>query len=157
MSLIMTPDEREAFLATLRLGLMGLEQKDRAPLAVPVWSSYTPGGELHLTTLEDSRKAQALRAAGRFSLCAQAEAWPYAYVWVEGAVLAIEAVDVERDLRPLARRYLGNEGGDKYVAEIGGNDAARGSFSCVYVHSTGSRQITRGLFEGIQARAGEGG
>ncbi len=126
MSLIMTRDEREAFLAALHVGVISIEQQDRAPLAVPVWYSYIPGGELHLTTFGDSRKAQALRAAGRFSLCAQAEAFPYAYVSVEGEVLAIEAVDVERDLRPLARRYLGTEGGDKYVAENGGSDAGKG-------------------------------
>ena len=40
----------------------------------------------------------------------------YKYVSVEGPVVAIEAADVDRDLRPLARRYLGTEGGDAYVA-----------------------------------------
>ena len=122
MSLTMTREEREEFLAALHVGIISIAQQDRAPLTVPVWYSYTPGGELHLTTYADSRKAQALRVAGRFSLCAQTEAWPYAYVSVEGAVLAMEAVDVERDIRPLARRYLGSEGGDTYVAENGGND-----------------------------------
>jgi len=127
MSLTMTREEREAFLAALHVGVISIEQQDRAPITVPVWYSYTPGGEIHVITLEDSRKAQALRVAGRFSLCAQAEALPYAYVSVEGAVLAMEAVDVERDLRPLARRYLGIAGGDQYVAENGGSNAGRGN------------------------------
>jgi hypothetical protein len=57
-----------------------------------------------------------LDRAGRFSLCVQTEIPPYRYVSVEGPIIAIEAADVERDVRPLARRYLGREGGDAYIA-----------------------------------------
>jgi hypothetical protein len=39
----------------------------------------------------------------------------YKYVSVEGAIISIEPADIERDLRPLARRYLGKEMGDRYV------------------------------------------
>ncbi len=127
MSTTMTTSEREMFLADVHVGVISIAQRDRAPLAVPVWYSYTPGGEVGVITGEDSRKARALREASRFSLCAQAEAPPYRYVTVEGAVGAIEAVDVERDLRPLARRYLGIEGGDWYIAENGGSAAGQGS------------------------------
>jgi hypothetical protein len=35
-------------------------------------------------------------------------------------IVAIEKSDVERDLRPIARRYLGPEGGDAYLAETQG-------------------------------------
>ena len=41
---------------------------------------------------------------------------PYKYVSVEGPIIAIETADLKRDLRPLAHRYLGVEGGDAYVA-----------------------------------------
>jgi hypothetical protein len=34
----------------------------------------------------------------------------------KGAIISTEAADIERDLRPLARRYLG-KGGDRYVEE----------------------------------------
>lgn len=121
MSATMTTEEREAFLTAVHVGVISIARPDRAPLAVPVWYSYTPGGELYVTTGAASRKAQTLREAGRFSLCAQSETPPYRYVTVEGAVTAVEAVDVERDLRPLARRYLGIEGGDRYVDEMGGS------------------------------------
>jgi len=40
---------------------------------------------------------------------------PYKYVSVEGPIVAIEDADVERDLRPLARRYLGLQAGDQHV------------------------------------------
>jgi hypothetical protein len=36
-------------------------------------------------------------------------------VSVEGPIVAIEDANVERDLRPLARRYLGPHIGDEYV------------------------------------------
>jgi hypothetical protein len=47
----------------------------------------------------------------------QTETPPYKYVSVEGPVVAAEAADIERDLRPLAHRYLGIKIGDRYVEE----------------------------------------
>jgi hypothetical protein len=82
---------------------------------VPIWYSYTPGGELRVLTARTSRKARLLQHAGRFSLCAQTETTPYRYVSVEGPVVAIEAADLERDERPLAHRYLGAPRGDRYI------------------------------------------
>ena len=68
-------------------------------------------------TGRESRKGRLLARAGRFSLCVQTESPPYKYVSVEGAIVSTEAADIERDLRPLARRYLGKELGDRYVEE----------------------------------------
>jgi hypothetical protein len=82
---------------------------------VPVWYAYDPGGELHVVTARTSLKGQLLVQSGRFSLCAQTETAPYKYVSVEGPIVAIEEAHLERDLRPLARRYLGPEMGDQYV------------------------------------------
>jgi hypothetical protein len=45
----------------------------------------------------------------------QTETLPYKYVSVEGPIVAVEAADLERDRRPLARRYLGTELGDRYI------------------------------------------
>jgi len=84
---------------------------------VPVWYAYDPGKDLRIMTGRDSRKGRLLARAGRFSLCAQTESPPYKYVSVEGPIVSTEAADIERDLRPLARRYLGKEEGDRYVEE----------------------------------------
>lgn len=116
MSLAMTKQEREAFLAEVHVGVISIPEPGRGPLAVPIWYSYEPGGELRLITGRTSRKGQLLESAGRFSLCVQRETPPYKYVSVEGPIVAIEPSDRERDLRPLARRYLGPERGDQYVA-----------------------------------------
>jgi nitroimidazol reductase NimA-like FMN-containing flavoprotein (pyridoxamine 5'-phosphate oxidase superfamily) len=114
MSLAMTPAEREAFLADVHVGIIGIAEDARGPLAVPIWYSYERG-EIRLVTDRTSRKARLLERAGRFSLCAQTETPPYKYVSVEGPIVAIEPADVERDVRPLARRYLGRERGDRYI------------------------------------------
>jgi len=37
---------------------------------------------------------------------------------VEGPIVAIEEADLERDRRPLARRYLGTELGDRYIEDV---------------------------------------
>lgn len=117
MSLTMTPDEREAFLADVHVGVMAIPEAGRGPLAVPVWYAYEPGGELRIITGRSSRKGRLLAEAGRFSLCVQRADVPYKYVSVEGAVVSMTPCDHERDRRPMARRYLGAEMGDRYIEE----------------------------------------
>lgn len=117
MSLSMTKEEREAFLAALHVGVISIAQGERAPLTVPIWYAYTPGGDVTIITDRESRKAALLTQAGAFSLCVQDEAPPYKYVSVEGPVVATEPADRERDTRPMARRYLGAEGSDLYMAQ----------------------------------------
>ena len=118
MPLTMTPQEREAFLAGVHVGIIAIPEDGRGPLAVPVWYAYEPGGELRLITARSSRKGRLLAKAGRFSLCVQSEEPPYQYVSVEGPIVSTTPSDHERDLRPMARRYLGIENGDRYVEEV---------------------------------------
>ena len=115
MSTAMSRDEREAFLADVRVGVVSLTDEGHGPLMVPIWYAYEPGGEVHLVTDRSSRKGRLLEKGRRISLCVQSEAPPYMYVSVEGPILDIESSDVERDERPMAHRYLGQEGGDRYI------------------------------------------
>jgi nitroimidazol reductase NimA-like FMN-containing flavoprotein (pyridoxamine 5'-phosphate oxidase superfamily) len=117
MSRTMIKTERERFLADVRVGMISIAEDGRGPLTVPIWYGYTPGGELYVWMEKASRKALLLEHAGRFSLCVQAEQRPYQYVSVEGPITSIEPVDLERDARPLAHRYLGIDAGDAYIAE----------------------------------------
>jgi len=115
VSVSMSPAKREAFLADVHVGVLTVVAGEgRGPLATPVWYSYSPGGQISLTTGGTSRKARAILAAGRFSLCAQDEAPPYKYVTVEGPAVIEPSVLAERIA--IARRYLGTEGGDAFVA-----------------------------------------
>lgn len=117
MSHAMTTNEREAFLADLHVGVLGV-QTETAPLAVPVWYDYEPGGDITIITSADSVKGRALSATMRFSLCAQIESLPYKYVTVEGSVASIEVCPPETS-RAMAHRYLGAELGDAYVEGSG--------------------------------------
>ena len=117
MSLAMTKPEREAFLADVHVGIISIHEEGRGPLTVPIWYTYDAGGELRIVTAMASRKGRLLARAGRFSLCVQTETPPYQYVSVEGPIMATEAADLERDLRPLAHRYLGAAMGDRYIEQ----------------------------------------
>jgi nitroimidazol reductase NimA-like FMN-containing flavoprotein (pyridoxamine 5'-phosphate oxidase superfamily) len=123
MSLAMTTAEREAFLRDVHVAIIAISDEGRGPLAVPIWYSYEATGELQIITDRDSRKGQLIARHRRFSLCVQTETAPYRYVSVEGPVTAMEPVDVETHLRPLARRYLGQQGGDRYVESTGGQSS----------------------------------
>jgi nitroimidazol reductase NimA-like FMN-containing flavoprotein (pyridoxamine 5'-phosphate oxidase superfamily) len=123
MSLIMTKQERETFLADVHVGIISISEDGRGPLTVPIWYAYDVGGDLRIMTGRESRKGRLLARAGRFSLCVQTETPPYEYVSVEGAIISTETADIERDLRPLARRYLGEKMGDRYVDRYYGGDA----------------------------------
>jgi hypothetical protein len=75
---------------------------------------------VNVSTGRGTRKAAAISAVGRFSLCVQDERPPYKYVTVAGPVVIEEASAAER--LELARRYLGVEGGDAFIAaNPGGN------------------------------------
>ena len=116
-SVSMSELEREEFLAAVHVGILAVERKGRAPLAVPIWYGYEPGGLVDILISPESLKAKLLAKAGRFSLCVQVEQVPYRYVMVEGPIVEIRQCDIENDARVMARRYLGKDLGDAYVED----------------------------------------
>ena len=126
MSLTMTKEERQAFLAEVHVAIISIPEPGRGPLTVPVWYAFVPEGEFHIWTGGSSRKARLLREAGRFSVCVQQETPPYKYVSVEGPVLSIEPIQPERDLRPMVNRYLGPEEAEEFIEGLGGSSAGTG-------------------------------
>lgn len=112
----MSNEERERYLADLHVGVLAIERTDRAPLAVPIWYDYEPGGELSIWTTEGTLKDKLIRAAGRFSFTVQDEAPPYKYVSVEGDVTSVGPAD-EPEARKIAIRYLGEEAGNAFADE----------------------------------------
>jgi len=124
MTTMMTPAEREAFLAGVHVGVLAVDDPGHGPLTVPVWYSYEPGRTVDIITDTGSRKASRLRAAGRASLCAQSETPPYKYVSVEGRLTVVGEVPGPDELRAMAHRYLGAEMGDLYLAATA-EDAVR--------------------------------
>ena len=114
MPVTMTREEREQFLGGVHVGVLSVASDDGGPLTVPVWYTYQPGGTVNVSTGRGTRKARAIEAAGRFSLCTQDERPPYKYVTVEGPAAMEDASQAER--LELARRYLGADAGDAYIA-----------------------------------------
>lgn len=136
MSLAMSRAEREAFLAGVHVGLLSLAEPGRGPLCVPIWYAYEPGGALRVVTGRDSRKGRLLAAAPRVGFCVQTEAPPYRYVSVEGPVVHVGPADRERDVRPLAHRYLGAELGERYL------EATADSEESIVVHVRPERWLS---------------
>jgi PPOX class probable F420-dependent enzyme len=136
----MTADEREGFLAEPRVGGLSVAAEDgRAPLAMPVWYLYEPGGEIRFITGGNSRKMRLVRAAGRVTLTVQDEAPPYRYVTVEGDVAGYEEPADPADRRAVAERYLGVEGGAAYLAST-----AHTALETVLVRVRPARWLSRG-------------
>ncbi|MEY2448317.1 MAG: hypothetical protein QOH79_1793 [Acidimicrobiaceae bacterium] len=109
----MTRDEREAFLAEARVGVLAVASGG-APLLTPIWYSYEPGGEVLIITGGDTPKASLLHQAGTASVCVQTETAPYKYVVVEGSVTIDNGVD-DKLRAGIAHHYLGEELGDSYL------------------------------------------
>ncbi len=120
----MSQAEREAFLADLHVGVLAIPRSEGgAPLTAPIWYAYEPGGAIEVITGRGSRKGKLLGPGTRVTLVAQTETAPYRYVSVEGQVSEIREADLEKDLRPMARRYLGTKGGDRYAEASGTDDS----------------------------------
>ena len=104
---------RGEFLAGVQVGVLGAAIGTAGrTLAVPVWCSYQPGGLRTVLAGRRSRKAAAIRAAGRFGLGVQDASRPSWYVSVGGPVVGEEELDPAEQLA-MARRYLGAAGGDR--------------------------------------------
>src|SRR2546428_7918747 len=84
MSLAMTKEEREAFLADTHVAVVSIANGERGPLAVPVWYAYTPGGALRFVTGGEARKARPIRPPGPGSGCVPSATPPYRSVRLEG-------------------------------------------------------------------------
>jgi hypothetical protein len=113
VSYAMSRAEREQFLAQPHVGVLSVLEGG-APLAVPIWYGYEPGGSATFITGKDSRKARAVQQAGWLSLCAQDEAWPYKYVTASGPA-AVSGPASYAVQRVLAVRYLGDAGAEEFM------------------------------------------
>ncbi|MDH3689460.1 MAG: pyridoxamine 5'-phosphate oxidase family protein [Gammaproteobacteria bacterium] len=123
MPLAMSQSECETLLSEPHIGVISVERQNRAPMCVPMWYTYAPGGDVCIWTGRTSAKMRLMERYGRFSLCVQTGQPPYKFVSVEGRVSSANVIDYERHLRPLVYRYLGERDGKKYLVEYGGPSA----------------------------------
>ncbi|WP_306360314.1 pyridoxamine 5'-phosphate oxidase family protein [Nocardia sp. CC227C] len=122
----LTLQDRQEFLAQPHIGALAVAvAPDRAPLNVPIWYQYAPGGELWILTGVESAKLRRLRDAGRFSLMAQVLEPTIRYVTAEGPITRVEPM-TDAMHREMAARYLPPEKVDPYlkIAESHGDQVA---------------------------------
>ncbi|WP_406149586.1 pyridoxamine 5'-phosphate oxidase family protein [Streptomyces sp. NBC_01012] len=112
----LTRTEREQFLAEPHIAALAVDaaEEGRAPLTVPIWYQYLPGGDLWIMTGRDSRKGKAIAETGRFSIMVDRLTPTIRYVSVEGPVVATLPATREQ-LVELASRYLPAEKVAGYV------------------------------------------
>ncbi|WP_210588902.1 pyridoxamine 5'-phosphate oxidase family protein [Streptomyces sp. GESEQ-35] len=111
----LTREEREQFLAEPHIAALAVDAEEgRAPLTVPIWYQYEPGGTAWIMTALDSRKHRLISKAGRFSLMVERLEPTIRYVSVEGPVTDTTPGTIEK-LREISARYLPAEKVDGYV------------------------------------------
>ena len=60
MTVTMTKEERESFLAGVHVAIVGISVEGRGPLTTPVWYWYEPGGHVWFETEPNSIKGKLL-------------------------------------------------------------------------------------------------
>ncbi|WP_199552944.1 pyridoxamine 5'-phosphate oxidase family protein [Streptomyces sp. N35] len=108
-------EEREQFLSEPHVAALSVDAGDgRAPLTVPVWYQYAPGGDIWIHTGKGSRKHQLIEKAGRFTLMIDRLQPTVRYVSVEGPVIST-VPSAREHLVEISARYLPAEKVDGYV------------------------------------------
>ena len=107
----MNRDEWRSFvLSGSRTAKLATVRKDGRPHVVPIWF-VLDGDDLVFTTTASTLKARNMRRDPRVSVCIDDEAFPFAFVRIEGTV-AFEELSPDRLLpwtTELARRYVGDD------------------------------------------------
>ncbi|WP_328494801.1 pyridoxamine 5'-phosphate oxidase family protein [Streptomyces sp. NBC_00414] len=108
-------EEREKFLAEPYVAALAVDAgAGRAPLIVPIWYQYEPGGLVWILTGLNSRKHELISAAGRFSLMVDRLEPTIRYVSLEGPVVGTAPATREQ-LHEISARYLPADKVDAYV------------------------------------------
>nr|WP_042197349.1 pyridoxamine 5'-phosphate oxidase family protein [Kibdelosporangium sp. MJ126-NF4] len=111
----MTAEERMAFLAEAHVGVLAVTRDGRAPLAVPVWYDYEPGGDVLIWIERGTIKDKLVTAAGTFSFAVHTETIPYKYVTAEGPVIANDVPPSREQALRIVGRYLSADEATAYV------------------------------------------
>jgi hypothetical protein len=119
----LSKSEREEFLAEPHVAALSVAAgPDCAPLVVPIWYQYSPGGEVWFHTTVGSRKAKLIEAAGRVSLMVDEAGERVRYVTVEGPVTRT-APGTPQVVREMSARYIPADRLEPYLefalAELG--------------------------------------
>jgi len=115
-------DDVRAFLEEKRFGVLATVNSDGGPQQSVMW--YEPRGDtLMMNTLRGRKKDRNLQKDARASVCVEDE---YRYVTMEGTIRVVDDPAVtQADIAALARRYHGQEEGDRMAREVFGSQQRR--------------------------------
>jgi len=114
----MTDKSVTDFLQEIHIAILSINRDNQSPHSTPVWYTYSPNETIWFMASPGTKKSKLMSVGTHVSLVAQTENDPYKYVSIEGHILDISKGDLEQDLRSISRRYLGEKGGDEYVASF---------------------------------------
>ena len=106
------------FLSEVHIAILAIHREKRAPHSTPIWYQYEPNGTLWFMADPKTQKGKLMEIGTPVSLVIQTETAPYRYVSIAGQISDVAKGDMEQELRPISRRYLGVKGGDEYVASF---------------------------------------
>ena len=107
-----------AFLSEVHIAILANHREKRAPHSTPIWYQYEPNDTLWFMADPKTQKGKLMETGTPVSLVVQTETAPYRYVSIAGQISDVAKGDMEQELRPISRRYLGVKGGDEYVASF---------------------------------------
>ena len=111
--------EREAFLADVHVGVLSVAAgAGKAPMTMPVWYAYEPGGTITFFTGTGGRRARKsplIEREGVVTFLVQQETAPYKYVAVEGTVVGTDRPPPAALMLAIVRRYLPEETAQGFV------------------------------------------
>ena len=106
------------FLSEGHIAILAIHREKRAPHSTPIWYQYEPNDTLWFMADPKTQKGKLMETGTPVSLVVQTETAPYRYVSIAGQISDVAKGDMEQELRPISRRYLGVKGGDEYVASF---------------------------------------
>ena len=106
------------FLSEVHIAILAIHREKRAPHSTPIWYQYEPNDTIWFMADPKTQKGKLMEIGTPVSLVMQTETAPYRYVSIAGQISDVAKGDMEQELRPISRRYLGVKGGDEYVASF---------------------------------------
>ncbi|MBS22153.1 MAG: hypothetical protein CL739_08705 [Chloroflexi bacterium] len=121
----MTDKSVTDFLREVHIAILSINRNNQSPHSTPVWYTYEANDTIWFMASPGTKKSKLMSVGTHVSLVAQTVNDPYKYVSIEGHILDISKGDLEQDLRPISRRYLGDKGGDEYVESFNDWNSSR--------------------------------
>jgi PPOX class probable F420-dependent enzyme len=90
--------------------------RDGTPRVVPIWFQWT-GSELVMASLPGAPKVAAMQARSDVAVTIDTDAWPYKALMIRGKARVDRHTGVVPEFTQAARRYLGDQGGDGFLAQ----------------------------------------